>query len=110
MPGFLLHVKQLTQCPHSGQITTTTTNTRVLMNGLAVATMSDVSTVAGCTFTVGQKVQPCIKVVWTGPSTKVFVNGQPVLLASSQATCQPAEQVPQGQPVQLALQQKVSGI
>ena len=111
MPGFLLHVKQLTQCPHGAQITTTTTNSRVLMNGLAVATMSDVSTVAGCPFTVPtNKPQPCVKVLWTAPSTHVFVNGQPALLVSSVAICQTVEQIPQGPPVRLAPQSRVSGI
>jgi hypothetical protein len=111
MPGSLLHINQLKKCPHGGEITTVTTNTRVLMNGLAVATLSDVSTVAGCPFTVpGPKPQPCVKVLWTVPSTRIFLNGQPALLASSVAICQTIEQIPQGPPVRVPPQQKVSEI
>ncbi len=111
MPGLLLHVQQLKKCPHGAEITTTTSNTRVLMNGLAVATISDISTIAGCPFTVPtNKPQPCVKVLWTVPATRVFVNGQPALLATSVAICQTVEQIPQGPPVRNTLQQKVSGI
>lgn len=97
MPGPILHVKQLTQCPHGGTIQTTSTNTRVLISGLPVATMTDVSVIAACSFTLPPGTpHPCVKVVWTAPATKVLINGQPALVASSQALCQAVDQAPQG--------------
>lgn len=110
MPGFLFHIKQLVTCPHSGQVQTTSTNTKVLVNGLPVATMTDISIIAGCTLNVSGEPHPCVKVLWTAPATKVFVTGQPVLLASSIAICQSVDQAPQGPPVKLPPQQMVGGI
>jgi|SRR6185312_6881583 len=109
MPGFLFHVGASAICPHGGQISTTSSNTRVMVSNQAVATSADVSTVAGCAFAVGTKPQPCIKVQWITPATRVMVNHQPALLQTSQALCQSAEQIPQGPPTVIAGQMRVKG-
>jgi hypothetical protein len=111
MPGFLFHVGASAICPHGGQISTTSSNTRVMVSNQAVATSADVSTVAGCPFTVPpSKPQPCIKVQWITPATRVMVNHQPALLQTSQALCQSAEQIPQGPPTVIAGQMRVKGM
>lgn len=96
MPGSILHVQQLVTCPHGARIQTAPAQGRVLVNGLAVATLADVVTVMpGCTYTVpGPKAQPCAKVLWTVPAGRVKVLGVAVLVATSVATCQSAEQLP----------------
>ena len=68
MPGFLYHVGASANCPHFGQVTTVSSNTRVFVSGQPVATISDQSTVVGCPFTVPgpvvPKPQPCVRVQW----------------------------------------------
>jgi hypothetical protein len=111
MPGFLYHVGASAICPHSsGQITVISTNSRVLVSGQPVATMGDTFLIAGCPFAVGPKLQPCIKVQWLMPATRVFVNGQAVILKTSTGICQSAEQIPQGPPTVVVTQTRVSGI
>jgi hypothetical protein len=74
-------------------------------------------TVAGCPFQVpigtGTKPQPCVKVQWTLVSTRVQINGQPVLLQPApgpgSGVCQSVEQIPQGPPVVNVIQQRVTG-
>jgi hypothetical protein len=106
---FLFHVGASAICPHAGQITTISSNVRVTVSGQPVATMADVYMVAGCPFTVGVKVQPCLKVQWLVPAMRVLVNGQPAILQSSSGLCQSAEQIPQGPPNVIATQVRVSG-
>ncbi len=111
MPGFLFHLGASAICPHGGQITVVPSNTRVLVGGQPVATIADLCTVAGCAFTVPPaKPQPCVKVQWLVPATRVIVNGQPALLQTSTGICQSAEQIPQGPPMILVTQPRVSGI
>jgi hypothetical protein len=110
MPGFLFHVGASAMCPHGGQISTISSNTRVLVSGQPVATSADTSLVAGCPFTVPvPKPQPCIKVQWLVPAARVMVNHQPALLQTSPAICQSAEQIPQGPPTIIAGQMRVKG-
>ncbi|HEV7786182.1 MAG TPA: hypothetical protein VGQ28_12640 [Thermoanaerobaculia bacterium] len=109
MPGFLFHVGASAICPHGGQISTTSSNTRVFVSNQAVATSADTSLVAGCAFAVGTKPQPCIKVLWLAPAARVMVNHQPAILQTSQALCQSAEQIPQGPPTVIAGQMRVKG-
>jgi len=109
MPGPLFHVGATAICPHAGQVTTISTNARVLVSGMPVATMGDTFLVAGCVFTVGPKPQPCIKVQWLVPAVRVLVNGQPVILQTSVGLCLSAEQIPQGPPTVLATQPRVIG-
>ena len=110
MPGFLLHIGATIMCPHAGSVTVISTNTRVRVSDQPVATQSDTYAVAGCTFTVpGPKPQPCVLVRWLQPATRVRVNGQPVILATSTALCQSAEQIPQGPPTVMVTQTRVKG-
>jgi hypothetical protein len=111
MPGPLYHVGATGICPHGGQITTISSNARVLVSGMPVATFADTSLVAGCVFTVPPgKPQPCIKVQWLTPATRVLVMGQPALLQISTGLCLSPEQIPQGPPSIVVNQARVIGM
>ncbi|MDJ0784951.1 MAG: hypothetical protein QNJ22_23495 [Desulfosarcinaceae bacterium] len=110
MPGPLSHVGASTICPHAGQVTAITSNTRVMVSGQPVALVSDTYTIAGCAFTLPNgKPQPCVKALWLQPALRVKVNGQPVILQTSSGLCQSAEQIPQGPPTIVATQPRVIG-
>lgn len=109
MPGLLLHVGASAICPHGGQITIVPSSPRVLVSGQPVATFTDTTLVAGCTFTVPSKPQPCIKVQWLVPAARVMVGQQPALLQTSPGLCLSAEQIPQGPPNVIAGQMRVRG-
>jgi len=111
MPGFLFHVGATAMCPHAGQVAVISSNTRVFLSGQPAATFSDTYTIAGCPFTVpGPKPQPCIKVQWLVPATRVMVNHQPVILQDSTGLCLSAEQIPQGPPNVIVTQIRVKGM
>ena len=114
MPGFLVQVGATVKCPHAAQASITPTNQRVKVGGSPVALVADLTAVAGCPFQVpigtGTKPQPCIKVLWQAPATRIKVMGQPVLLQSSTGACQSAEQIPQGPPVIATTQMRVKGM
>ncbi len=97
-------------CPHSGQISVVSTNTRVKAMGQYVAVMGDTYTVAGCPFMVGTKPQPCVKVQWIVPAIRVKVMGKQVLLKGSTGICLSAEQIPQGPPNVIVTQMRVKGV
>jgi hypothetical protein len=110
MPGPLFHVGAAAICPHGGQVTVISSNARVLVSGMPVATLGDVYVVAGCAFTVPPgKPQPCIKVQWLVPAARILINGQPAILQSSVGLCQSPEQIPQGPPTIVAPQVRVVG-
>jgi hypothetical protein len=117
MPGNLLHVGVTAQCPHAGQVTTTPTQTRLLVAGQPVATTGNLLTVGACPFQIpvgaGTKPQPCVKVQWLMPATRVLAGGQPVLLQPGPGTgsgmCQSVEQIPQGPPTVSQIQPRASG-
>jgi hypothetical protein len=112
MPGQLFHVGAQAMCPHGAQVTTVSSNSRVLVGGQPVATLSDTYTIAGCPFQIpfgpGTKPQPCVKVQWLVPATRVLVNNQPPILSTSAGLCQSAEQIPQGPPTVATTQVKVT--
>jgi len=110
MPGPIVHVGATIICPHAGPANVITTNSRVLVSGQPVATLADQFLIAGCAFTVPpSKPQPCVRIQWLTPATRVFVNGQPVILQSSTGLCQSAEQIPQGAPIVVTTQPRVIG-
>ena len=113
MANPLLHVGATAICPHSGQVSLSTPNTRVVVGGQPVATMADSDTVAGCPFQIpvgaGTKPQPCVRIQWLVPAARVRVGGQPALLQTSSGLCLSAEQIPQGPPNVTVTQVRVRG-
>ncbi len=109
MPGPLFHVGNTTLCPHGAPVTTLSSNARVLVNGLPVATMADQFLVTGCPFFIGPKPSPCLRVQWLVPAARVLVNGLPAILQLSTGLCLSPEQAPQGPPVVAVNQPRVIG-
>ncbi|MGH2354065.1 MAG: hypothetical protein ACRDJN_20865 [Chloroflexota bacterium] len=110
MPGLLLQVGATAMCPHGGQVSIISSNTRVLLGGQPAATLNDTYPIAGCPFTVpGPKPQPCVKVQWIVPALRVLVNRQPAILQTSTGLCLSAEQIPQGPPNVVVTQVRVKG-
>jgi hypothetical protein len=113
MPGFLIHVGATTICPHGGQISIASTNTRVFVGSKQqpVAIQSDTFNVAGCAFTVPTgKPQPCVTVKWLVAATRIMVGGKLVVLQNSVGVCQSADQIPQGPPNVAMTQIRVKGV
>jgi hypothetical protein len=108
MPGPLYHVGAVAMCPHGGQVTTVSSNVRVLVSGVPVATVPDTSLVAGCAFTIpGTGPHPCVRVQWLVGAARVLVNGQPPLVQSSTGLCLAPDQAPQGPPIIASTQVRV---
>lgn len=114
MPGFPLTVAATVACFHQAPATVAPTQSAVLIMGQPAATAAGVIAVAGCPFqTPVPKPQPCITIRWTMTSTKVLVQGQPLILMPlpgtgvAPAICLPAEQIPQGPAMLRANQMKV---
>ncbi len=99
------------QCPHGGKASVVTTNTTVKVGGNFAILATDVTTVAGCPFTLpGPKPSPCVTVQWSGPAQMVKVNGTPVLLQTSVGLCKSPEGAPQGPAMVSGVQTKVTGL
>jgi len=109
MPGPLFHVGATAMCSHAGQVQTISSNTRVLVTGMPVATIADQFVVAGCPFVVASSPHPCIKIQWLTPATRVLFNGQPAILQSSTGLGLAPDQAPQGPPSVLMTQTRVIG-
>lgn len=101
--GYILNSGSTVMCPHGGQVSMITTNTRVMVEGQPVVTIDDQGQVAGCPS--GQ----CASVVWLAPASRVFVNGRPVVLSHSSGMCRGADASPKGTPVVISTPTRVRG-
>lgn len=91
MPGFLVHVGAQVYCAHAGQATPTVPNPRVTVGGQPTVVMTTPYVVAGCTLPTPPAANgPCVTAQWFSGTTRVFSNGQPLLVQSSQALCAPS--------------------
>lgn len=105
MPGPLLHLGATVLCAHGGNVIPTAPNPRVLVSGQPTVVMSAPYVVAGCPFNVSGGPVPCVTAKWVVAATRVFSNGQPVVLMDSQAVC-----VPNGTPLlPVSVQTRVVG-
>ena len=110
MPGYLLAVNSTLMCPHAGQFSITTLNTRVKVDGQPVVTQPDIYTISGCPFTLPNgSPNPCVLAKWMAVAARVKVGGNFVVLKDSTALCQAANQAPQGSPNIVVTQMKVKG-
>jgi hypothetical protein len=87
MPGAILHLGATVMCGHGGQAVPTAPVPRVLVSGMAVATVAAPYAVAGCPFT--SPPGPCVSGMWVVGATRVFVMGQPVAVQCGAAVCAP---------------------
>ena len=107
MPGFLLHVGATVVCAHGGQAQPTAPNPRVMVGGMPAVTLTTPYVVAGCPLPPPPAGNgPCVTGRWITAATRVTSDGQPLLLADSQAVCAPT-----GTPLLiLAMQKRVSAV
>ncbi len=89
MPGPLIHIGATILCAHGGTATPTAPNPRVLLSGQPSVTMTAPYAIAGCPFSTPGGSMPCITGQWVMAATRVFSNGQPLVLMDSQAVCAP---------------------
>lgn len=89
MPGPILHAGAVVTCSHGGQATPSAPVPRVLLSGMPVATLPAPYLVAGCPF-VPPANGPCVTGQWLVGSTRVLVNGQPVVLQAGVSVCAPS--------------------
>ena len=89
MPGPLLHLGATVLCAHGGTATPTAPNPRVLVERPADGDHGRALRVAGCPFNVSGAPVPCVTGQWVVAATRVFSNGQPLVLMDSQAICAP---------------------
>ena len=107
MPGPVVQVGAAVICPHGGQVSAVTSNTRVMVGGAPAVLQADTYPIAGCVFTVGPKPQPCLTARWLVVATRVTVMGQPVVIQGGTGLCFSAEQAPQGPPTVITTQPRV---
>jgi hypothetical protein len=103
MPAPLLHLGAQVLCSHGGMATPTSPNPRVLLNGQPSVVLSTPYVVAGCA--LSSSGTPCVSGQWLVAATRVFSQGQPLVLQTSTSTC-----VPNGTPLlPLVAQTRVLG-
>lgn len=107
MPGTLFHVGAVAMCPHGAPVNAISSNARVLVSGMPVATMADQYLIAGCAFNVSGSPSPCLRVQWLTPAVRVLVNGLPPILNTSTGLCLNPAQAPQGPPIVVTTQPRV---
>lgn len=98
------------QCPHGGQATVTPSNTDVKVGGNLALLITDVMTIAGCTFNVSGSPVPCVTIQWSAPATRNTVRAIPVLLEPSVGVCLNGAGAPQGIATVNGVQTSVSGL
>jgi len=117
MPGFPMTIATVASCLHQGPAIIAPDQTAVTILGGLAATSTSQITVAGCIFTTPAGVpHPCVLIKWMMPSTKVTVQGKPLILMPPPGSGvgpglgQAADQVPQGPPTVTTNQTKVTVI
>jgi len=107
LPGFLVNLSAIVTCTHQGIAKPTMTVPNVLVMGQPIAVRTSPYVVAGCLLPPPPAANgPCVTAAWLSSATRVFANGNPVLLQDSQSLCAPS-----GTPLLItATQTRVSGI
>ena len=112
MAGNTLNINSTLQCPHGASVQITSSNTRVMVDGVAAALVNDQFVISGCPFQIpigtGTKPSPCMTVQWLVTDMRTSVGGPNTLSQSSVGLCLTAEQIPQGPVVIANTQTKVS--
>jgi hypothetical protein len=94
--GGLLNTSSVLMCPHGGSVQIVTTNVRAKASGDLIVRASDTFLVAGCPFTVGPALHPCVQVRWVSTAAEAGVAGDFALTTDSVGMCVAADQAVQG--------------
>ena len=108
MPGKVLTTGSTVQCPHGGQASLSTGNTKASTMAGKILLETDIHMVSGCTFTIGTKPSPCLRIEWKAGAVKLKVNQTGVLVESSIGLCYSPEGAPQGPATVVMADQKAS--
>lgn len=106
---YLLHEGISITCPHGGTGVVAPAQVPVKVGGRPVLLADATVTIAGCAFNVSGAPQPCVRVRWQAPATRITVNGTAVLLSSSVGLCVNGPGAPQGTAQVSGYQTKVGG-
>lgn len=107
MPGFILQLGSTVRCSHGGTAEPTSSDTRVTIGGQAVLTASTPWPVVGCTLPPPPPGNgPCAAARWHTAASRVFVGGEPVLVRTGEAVCEPSG----GPVVVMATQTRVTAL
>ena len=109
MAGPVLDASASLTCPHGGKVQIIPTHGRALAYGMPLATVGDVYLVVSCPSIVGNVPHPCVRVQWTAPAVRLLVNKLPAVAMTSGATCWAIDGSPQGPPIVVTAQPRVSG-
>ncbi len=91
MAAPIVHYGASVTCFHNGLAQPLVLSPRVLVSGQQVVTLTTPYSVTGCALASGS-TPPCVTANWTSGATRVFANGAPVILQTSQAVCTPTGQ------------------
>ncbi len=107
MPGFVLTSASTIQCTHGGSASVVPSNTKVMADNSPMLVESDIHTVAGCPFMMGNVPSPCVQIAWSAGASKVSIDGTAVLVQSSVGQCKAATGAVQGTAIVANTQAKV---
>jgi len=106
----ILTTNSTLMCPHGGTVNLQTSNVDVKIQDAPALLVTDIPTVAGCPFMIGNTPSPCVTVRWSVGATQNKVHGTAVLLQNSVGLCYSAAQVPQGPPTISQVQSVALGL
>jgi hypothetical protein len=93
--GNFLTTDAVMMCPHGGQATIASTNTRVLADGAPILRSSDSFVIAGCTLNISGSPHPCVTIKWSSTAERSTI-GDPTLTTDCIGLCQAADEAIQG--------------
>jgi hypothetical protein len=82
MPGFLLQVGADVLCPHNGQVSEVSINSRVSLSGRPAVVLTDAFAIGAC-----PADPPCVGGQWMTGATRLRIGGQPAILKDSSGIC-----------------------
>jgi uncharacterized Zn-binding protein involved in type VI secretion len=91
MPGLIVHFGATVNCMHGGLAQPLELSPRVAVSGQLVVTLATPYDVTACGL-ASTSTPPCVTAQWLTGATRVFANGSPVIIQTSQAVCTPTGQ------------------
>ncbi|MEK6676311.1 MAG: hypothetical protein AABZ47_11740 [Planctomycetota bacterium] len=106
--GFVLSTSDSMMCPHGGNVSISSTNTKAKADA-EIVRPNDTFTISGCPLTLPNGTpHPCMVVEWQMPSSTSKADGASMLTTDSIGMCKASDQATQGTVLIQKTQTKVS--